>query len=692
MGRTAEVVPIARARRAGHAPPATRQGDVVRAQLVGRLVAAEDVPLVVVEAPAGYGKTTLLSHWADADPRAFAWVDPHRPLGPAVADAVATAMPRGPEPVVLVLDDAGLVDADDVAGLVAVALGCLPSGSQVAVAGHAVPALPLGRLAAERRLLRVAAGDHAFDEAAATRLARNAGVPLTSGQVRRLVRRTEGWPAALTLALSGGDPADVRGDEPRVAAYIRELMAPLAPAAIALLARSAVLERMSPPALREVLGEDADEDLVRALRRTGLPVVPQDPGGVVWRHHGLVAEMLRAELAVRQPGRAVALHRRASRWAARAGDPDAAALHARAAGDLDRAATLVWATVPDRLGRGDVAAVERSLAPFTDAETAARPPLALAAAWCAVERGAPTAEDWIAAAERPDGRAPAPAAAVALLRAAAGVGGPARMGAGAALAARSAPEGSPWRAVARLHEGIAHELAGDRAAARAALEDGADRAGARMPAGAARCLARLALLALEDHAGPHAAARIALRARALAAREALQETAPTAMVHAACALVLARAGRTGEARDDLARGQALVVRDLSPWLAVDARVALARAAALLGDLARARDLLREAAAILAVEDAPAVLRDRLEAAREGVMPGGGDGAGRDALTTAELRVLGYLPTHLSFPAIAGRLNVSRFTVKTQAMAVYRKLGASSRAEAVDRAREIGLLA
>jgi LuxR family maltose regulon positive regulatory protein len=86
-----------------------------------------------------------------------------------------------------------------------------------------------------------------------------------------------------------------------------------------------------------------------------------------------------------------------------------------------------------------------------------------------------------------------------------------------------------------------------------------------------------------------------------------------------------------------------------------------------------------------------VLRDRLQAAREAAMAGGG-GIARDILTTAEMRVLGYLPTHLSFPAIAGRLNVSRFTVKTQAMAVYRKLGASSRAEAVDRAREIGLLA
>jgi LuxR family maltose regulon positive regulatory protein len=82
----------------------------------------------------------------------------------------------------------------------------------------------------------------------------------------------------------------------------------------------------------------------------------------------------------------------------------------------------------------------------------------------------------------------------------------------------------------------------------------------------------------------------------------------------------------------------------------------------------------------------------VDAAREAGHPGAADRAARDPLTTAEMRVLGYLPTHLSFPAIAGRLNVSRFTVKTQAMAVYRKLGASSRAEAVDRAREIGLLA
>jgi LuxR family maltose regulon positive regulatory protein len=111
----------------------------------------------------------------------------------------------------------------------------------------------------------------------------------------------------------------------------------------------------------------------------------------------------------------------------------------------------------------------------------------------------------------------------------------------------------------------------------------------------------------------------------------------------------------------------------------------------VGDLAAARDLLRDAEAILPAEGAPAVLRERVEAARQAALRGG-DGLARDALTTAELRVLGYLPTHLSFPAIAGRLNVSRFTVKTQAMAVYRKLGASSRAEAVDRARDMGLLA
>jgi len=562
----------------------------------------------------------------------------------------------------------------------------------VVVAGRAAPALPLGRLAAERRLLRLRAGDLAFDEAAAAGLARAAGAALTAGQVRRMLRRTEGWPAALSLALAGDEPAEVRGDDPRVGPYLRELIAPLAPEAAALLTRSAVLERVSRPAVRAVLGRgEAMDDLVAALDRAGLPVAALGQGGATWRHHPLVAEFLRTELAAREPEEVPALHRRASRWSAGAGDHDAAARHARAAGDLDRAATLVWTSVPERLGRGDVAAVERALAPFTDQETADRPPLALAAAWCAVERGAPTAEDWIAAAERPDGRAPAPTAAVALLRAAAGADAPARMLEGAALALRSAPEGSAWRAIARLHQGIAHELAGHRAPARAALEDGAHRAGARMPAVAARCLARLALLTLEEDTDPHAAERLASRARALAGRAA-SETAPTATVHAACALVLARAGRADEARDELARGSALLRRHMSPWLAVDARAALARAAALLGDPAGARDLLRDAEAILPAAAAPAALRDRLEAAREAAQRVGGDGVVRDALTTAELRVLGYLPTHLSFPAIAGRLNVSRFTVKTQAMAVYRKLGASSRAEAVDRAREMGLLA
>ena len=351
--------------------------------------------------------------------------------------------------------------------------------------------------------------------------------------------------------------------------------------------------------------------------------------------------MLRAELGRREPEQAPDLHRRASRWFASAGDADAAARHARAAGDLDRAATLVWAAVPGRLGRGDVAAVERSLAHFTEEETAARAPLALAAAWCALERGGGTAEDWIAAAEHPDGRAPQ--AAVALLRAAAAGTDPR----GCARTRRwpsAARRRSPWRAMARLHEGIAHELAGDRAAARSALEDGAHRASARMPAVAARCLSRLALLALEEDADPHAAARLALRARGLGARPAVPENAPTAMVHAACALVLARAGRADEARSHLDRGTVLLGRVLSPWLAVDARVVMARAAALLGNLAAARELLGEAAAMVPHEGGAEVLRERLEAAREAALPSGGDGAARDALTTAEMRILGYLPT------------------------------------------------
>jgi LuxR family maltose regulon positive regulatory protein len=129
-----------------------------------------------------------------------------------------------------------------------------------------------------------------------------------------------------------------------------------------------------------------------------------------------------------------------------------------------------------------------------------------------------------------------------------------------------------------------------------------------------------------------------------------------------------------------------------PWLSVQVGLELTRAHLALGDAGAARTILTETEGVLELrpkmgslaEDARD-LRDHMAAA------GGSDGAWAMSLTGAELRLLPYLATHLTFPEIGSRLFISRNTVKTEAVAIYRKLGSSSRSQAIERAVEVGLL-
>ncbi len=130
---------------------------------------------------------------------------------------------------------------------------------------------------------------------------------------------------------------------------------------------------------------------------------------------------------------------------------------------------------------------------------------------------------------------------------------------------------------------------------------------------------------------------------------------------------------------------------MTPWLALETRLVLACAYAMIGDARKARTLLEEAREQLKTDPAPLLARWLARVEREieqidGGLPGGPD------LTTAELRTLQYLPTHLSLREIGERLYITRNTVKTHTVAIYRKLGVGSRSEAVARSRELGLLA
>jgi LuxR family transcriptional regulator, maltose regulon positive regulatory protein len=193
-----------------------------------------------------------------------------------------------------------------------------------------------------------------------------------------------------------------------------------------------------------------------------------------------------------------------------------------------------------------------------------------------------------------------------------------------------------------------------------------------------------------DHSG---ADTLALEARALVAAGHLGDYPTTAVAVALCARGRLRQGRWDEARADLAKAHLLSrsLFDALPWFAVQAQLELARAHVTLRDADAARAVLNEIAEILDPRPLPGVLAEQVESLRDQVntMPSAASNA--SGLTCAELRVLPLLQTHLSFREIGERQFVSRNTIKTQAISIYRKLGVSSRSGAIERASELGLI-
>jgi LuxR family transcriptional regulator, maltose regulon positive regulatory protein len=663
---------------------------VARTHLLQRLRDAAQVPIVLLVAPAGYGKTTLLRQWDALDPRPFAWLPHGAELEPGASR-------------VLVLDDAHLLDGPALATLVAT----LPPGSQLALAGRHEPALPVGRLRAHRQLVELRTADLAMTRTEATTLLRRAGAPLDRSAVEALMRSTEGWPAALYLAaLSVREQDDApeaaarfAGDDRLLADYLRdELLASLPADRVRLLVRCSVLDRLSGPLCDAVLGRTGCGRVLAELAREQLLLIPLDRGGAWYRCHRLLGELLRAELRRSEPEREPLLRRRASAWYAANGDVERAIDHAAAAGAVAEAGALLWANAGAYVAGGRNELVARWLARFSSEQLAASAPLALTAAASRLAAGDLDAvEHWTRAAAGALAGAPSadPSLRTGLIamRAAAGRGGLVRMAQDAARAAALEPADGPWRPLCCLLEGVGRHVAGDVVRARALLEEGARRGAVGAPLVQALCLAQLALLTL-DQDDWHGGALLSTRACAQVGAYGLGDYPATALVLAVAAAVRARRGRVEEAEDAVRRAGALLEppAELVPWYATEARIALASAALRLSDVAGARRRLAEAARELRREPGARVLHGwvaalsaRAEAAADSAL---GDGW---ALTTAELRVLQMLPTHFSYPDIARRLFVSPNTVKTHTRAVYRKLDARSRDEAVVRARQAGLL-
>jgi LuxR family maltose regulon positive regulatory protein len=683
---------------------------VRRAALVQRLEDPTAPPLAVLVAPAGYGKTTLLREWERHDSRPFAWVTVDEPdndgerLRDSVARAVDTSVGRDTEAYVLVIDDAHSLHCR--AGLDALAevANDLPPLAQLAVASRRELPLPVARMRAQQLVTEIGPRDLALTRTEAARLLADAGHRLDRDTLDTLLQRTEGWPVALALAAlylgdRGSRPNLARfgGADRLVADYVRdEVLADLPDDAREFAVRTCTVDTLTGPLCDALLDRADSASMLAALARGGL-AIPVDRTGERYRYHRLVRDALRAELRQREPDVEPELHRRASAWHASAGDVDTAVLHALAAGDVRDAGDLVWRNVAAQVADGRTAAVERWLSRFDRREISRQPRLALTSAVCELVLGqGHLAEHWAAEASdapRPPGSREAVEAGVALMRAAIAADGPARMREDARSAYELQPGNGAGRALASFLEGVASLLLGDRNGAASRLERGARHAAVRAPHVHALCLAELATLALE-RADWEEMTELSGRARAQVDRHGLRNAPTSALVFAVSAVARAHRGRIEEAQRDVQEATRLhgMLTDFTPWYVAEVHILLARAALRLSDVCLARTHVNEASRLLRhVPEAVGLAgwlgeaQAQLEAFTppESVQP--------TPMTAAELRVLRFLPTHLSFREIAERTQVSANTVKTQANAVYRKFGVACRSEAVTRARSCGLL-
>ena len=726
--------------------PLLRPGTVRRSPLIERLSRGDPRPIVSVVAPAGYGKTTLLSQWAERSGQAFAWVsvdeadndpkvllsyvaaalDAVEPIGERVFDALASPVSSVPgsvvprlgsafssmtSPVVLVLDDVHLLQNRECRAALSVLADHVPAGSRLALAGRAEPPLRIARLRAEGKIMEIGPADLSLTREEASSLLRDAGLVLAEEDVPELHKRTEGWPAGLYLAalyLREGGPfagavVSFGGDDRLVSDYMEsEFLSRISARQRVFLTRTAVLERMSGPLCEAVLDLPDAAAILEDLARSNLLLVPLDRRGQWYRYHHLFRDMLLAELERLEPGMLAMLRRRAASWYVANGWPEEALGYSMAAGDAGAAAGLVGKLVVPAHRQGRLTTIQRWFRWLEDRGGIEGHPMVavLASLFCALTGRPVEAGRWADVVDRWQYGDPARAddpsteAWAAVLRTFLCRGGAEQMRADADEAVlRFAAQSFVTPAPVFL-QGIARILCGDLDGGDAALEDGirvAEEAGAHEDRALSLCERSLVAMARSDW---DRAEIMAGQADTALRGAGIEESYATPLVSAVQARTAMHRGDIPAARQHLVSAQRLrhLLTYALPYFAVQARIELARVHLALADLAGARTLMREVDELLRRRPGLGNLVGQAQELRAPLAKERGPGApGASALTGAELRLLPLLSTHLSFPEIAGQMFLSPNTIKSQANSIYRKLGASTRNQAVTRSRDLGLL-
>jgi LuxR family maltose regulon positive regulatory protein len=733
-----QLAPMFRPRASKLRPARAHLELVERTTLVDGLLSSL-TSLVVVSAPAGYGKSTLLAQWADAvlvpaswlqldagdnDPVVFlsyltAALSRVAPVDPAVADLLQMqsppidelVLPRlgdaldAAQPFLLVLDDAHLVQSEECWHHLALLLEQFPPSACLGLGTRSEVPLPIDKLRAAGRLAEVRVGDLRLTRAEAGELLRLHHAEADDEALDGLLELTEGWATGLYLALLAGDgrPAReylprVHGDLHAIAGYLTAEVLERQPAVLQeFLLRTSILDELCPSLCRAVTGNgDAPEHLAR-LARENLFVTALDDRDEWYRYHHLFAELLAAQLERLHPDEALPLHRRAAAWYHQRGDAGRAVRHWVAAGDISTAAWPAFLAVQDYVDHGQVESARRLLDAFTDADLSSHLALTMAAGWLyGTVIGDPSkGERW---------RHAACSVAVGDERMPDDLGSWRAWQLG--LRAFLAPDGvsgmlkDAESSIACKQPSFAHAVESQRVLGVATYLNGAPRRAARAfhellrdttdPVTRSYALAFLSLIAGDEGRWDEA--------RELD-RQALELTPGMALdlspgMYMALPMLLAHvqvqaASLAPDWRDQMESCGLYLERMVPqiPWRIMLICVVLGEISLKRGELDDADSWAARAEAQLHASGDAGMLRSRVTRLRQALE----ELRMADPLTSAERRVLDLLPTQLSAPQIAARLFVSGNTVKTHMSHLYAKLGVTTRTDAVERARKLGLL-
>ena len=698
--------------------------------------------LVLLAAPPGFGKTTLLAQWRELDGRTFACVsldsgdnDPatfwsyivqairhavpdwgattltalresHGQVVDAVFPALLSDLEALGEKLVLVLDDYHAITSRVCHDSLSYFLERLPTNVTLALSTRSDPPIPMGSLRALDELLELRGVDLCFSEVeSATFLNEVLHLGLGAETLGALHQRTEGWPVGVHLAAMSLsheiDRADFvtrfGGASRHIVDYLTEVVLDtLDEERHQFLLETSILEAMSGPLCDAATDRRGSAEVLVELERANLFLIPLDDRREWYRYHELFRAVLRNRLLQSDPELALTVHRRASEWLGREGYRYEAVRHAVSAGALEAAIALVLEDWRPSLEQRDAVALLRELEelPPTSDEQDAR--LALVRAWAlSVLNRREESLGALESAESARGAPPMPCglpfeAAIALTRACFPWGDSAQMVDAAAQASDMLSDTfSLARPVSLLALGWARRLKGEDESALAPLEQAAfqaSRSNQWLVAGMAKALLARISLATDDVDVAVATARRALNTLEL---HGVADEPGAGIAHVALGATLAARNEIEEAGKLLDRGLANLRARGQQLEIADALLVSAPVCRALQTPAPARAMLDEARVLLANCRDPGVLSDRLVDVARTLTPAHRRIEGDSDLTERELEVLRYLAKGLSKREIGKELFLSFNTIHSHTKSIYQKLRVSCRQDAITRAQELG---